>query len=167
MKFGSIQITKKRKEGDCDHCEKPLELGVPHATITIRAKAKSGKHWFANWHLHIKCIGIWLLVQLMARQDRRKKAGRPKGSGMGLSPENKRKRLALCKRRMRIFQEVAECSPKDKRLEGCWVNYTAVTRALELVGGPATINARTTLDVTATEQKLLYGRSLHGQTSTG
>ncbi|KKM73179.1 hypothetical protein LCGC14_1413060, partial [marine sediment metagenome] len=36
MKFGSIQITKKRKARDCDHCEKPLKLGEFHATVTIR-----------------------------------------------------------------------------------------------------------------------------------
>jgi hypothetical protein len=168
MKFGSIQITKKRKARDCDHCEKPLRLGEFHATVTIRAKAKkSGKHWFANWHLHMKCLSIWLLVQLMARQDRRKAAGRPQGSGMGLSPEDKKKRLALCKRRMRTLQEVATCAPKDKRLEEHWVNYEAVARALELVGGPASINHRTTLDVEATEKKLLYGRSLHGQVTAG
>lgn len=162
MKFGSIQVNKRLKPADCDQCEKPLEIGVPYVTITIRAKAKSGKHWWANWHLHIVCLGIWLLAQLVSRQDRRKKAGRPKGSGLGLSPESKRKRLALCKRRMRIFREVAKCAPKAKELGQWWVNYVAVTRALELVGGPASINRRTTLDITATEQKLMYGRSLRG-----
>ena len=161
MKFGGIQITKKRKEGNCDHCEEPLELGAFHATVTIRATAKkSGKHWFANWHLHMKCLSMWLLVQLIARQDRRKKAGRPKGSGMGLSLENKRRRLALCKRRMRILQEVASCTPKDNRLGGLYQKFDAVRTDLENTGGPASINHRATLDMVATERKLLYGRSL-------
>ncbi len=164
MKFGSIQVTRRMKEGDCDHCEEVLELGQYYTTVTVKATAKkSGKHWFVNWRLHMRCIGIWLMAQLIARQDRRKAAGRPKGTGLGLSSEDKKKRLALCKRRMRIFQEVSKCSPKDKRLEGCWVNYEVVVRALELVGGPASINHRTTLDVEAVEKKLLYGRSLHGQ----
>ncbi|KKL96768.1 hypothetical protein LCGC14_1841160 [marine sediment metagenome] len=160
MKFGSIQVTKKMKEGDCDHCEEALMLGVPHVTVTIRASSKSGKHWFVNWHLHIKCLGLWLIAQLVARQDRRKAAGRPKGSGLRLSPENKRKRLALCKRRMRIFQEVSKCSPKDKRLGEWFTKYETVTKELEDVGGPASVNARTNLDVVATEKKLMYGRSL-------
>ena len=161
MKFGSIQITKKRKARGCDHCEKPLRLGEFHATVTIRAKAKkSGRHWFANWHLHMTCLSIWLLVQLMARQDRRKAAGRPRGSGMGLSPEDKKRRLALCKRRMRIFQEVAVCTPKDERLEGLYRRFSAIVDDIESVGGPASINHRTTLDVSATEKKLMYGRSL-------
>ncbi|KKK66245.1 hypothetical protein LCGC14_2966020, partial [marine sediment metagenome] len=30
MKFGSIQITKKVKAGDCDHCKKALDLGTPY-----------------------------------------------------------------------------------------------------------------------------------------
>lgn len=165
MKFGSIQITKRRKESNCDHCEEPLELGVFHTTITIRATAKkSGKHWFANWHLHMKCLSMWLAVQLVTRQDRRKKAGRPKGSGMKLSPEDKRKRLALCKRRMRILQEVAACTPKDKRLGGLYLTFNAVEIDIEHVGGPASINHRTTLDTAATERKLMYGRSLCGNT---
>ena len=161
MKFGGIQITKRRKESDCDHCEKPLELGTYYATITIRATArKSGKHWFVNWHLHIGCLGMWLLVQLTARQDRRKKAGRPIGSGMGLSPNDKRKRLALCKKRMRILQEAAACTPKDGRLEGLYRRFDAVRTDIENVGGPANINHRTTLDMVTTEKKLMYGRSL-------
>ena len=161
MKFGSIQITKRRKESNCDHCEEPLELGMFHATVTIRAMAKkSGKHWFANWHLHMKCLSMWLAVQLIARQDRRKKAGRPEGSGMKLSPEDKRKRLALCKQRMRILQEVAACTPKDERLEGLYRRFDTVRIGIECVGGPASINHRTNLDITAMEKKLMYGRSL-------
>jgi hypothetical protein len=161
MKFGSIQITKKRKARDCDHCEKPLRLGEFHATVTIRAKAKeSGKHWFANWHLHMKCLSIWLLVQLMARQDRRKAAGRPRGSGMGLSPEDKKKRLALCKRRMRILQEVAACAPKDKRLGEWFVRFEDVNKMIYDLGGAATINHRTTLDLATTLKKLEYGEAL-------
>ncbi len=161
MKFGGIQITKRIKKSDCDHCEEPLELGVLHATITIRATAKkSGKHWFVNWHLHMRCLGVWLLAQLVARQDRRKKAGRPRGSGMSLSPEDKNKRLALCKRRMRILQEIAACTPKDKQLEGLYRRFDAVRIDIEYVGGPASINHRSTLDMVATEKKLLYGRSL-------
>lgn len=161
MKFGSIQVTRKMKAGDCDNCEEPLELGVPHVTVTIRATArKSGKHWFANWHLHIRCLGVWLLAQLAARQDRRKKAGRPKGSGMRLSPEDKRKRLALCKRRMRILQEVASCSPKDKKLGEWFVKFEEVNKMISDLGGAATINHRTTLDIATTTRKLEYGKLL-------
>ena len=160
MKFGSIQVTKKMKEGNCDQCEEPLELGTYYTTITIKARAKSGKHWFHNWHLHIQCLGMWLLAQLVARQDRRKKAGRPEGTGLKLSSEDKRKRLALCKRRMRILQEVASCIPKDKRLEGLYQRFDAVAANIEHVGGPASINHRTTLDVVTTMKKLEYGRAL-------
>ena len=160
MKFGSIQITKKMKAGDCDHCKEPLKLGEFHTTVTIRARAKSGKHWFANWHLHMRCLSIWLLVQLMARQDRRKAAGRPRGSGMGLPPEDKKKRLALCKRRMRILQEVSACAPKDKRLGEWFVRFEEVNGMIYNLGGAATINHRTTLDVTATMRKLEYGKAL-------
>lgn len=160
MKFGSIQVTKKIKAGDCDHCEKPFELGVPHVTVTIRARSKAGKHWWVNWHLHMTCIGMWLLAQLVARQDRRKAAGRPKGTGLKLSPEDKRRRLALCKRRMRVLQEVAACTPKDRRLGELYQRFDAVSTNIRSVGGPASINARTNLDIVATEKKLMYGRSL-------
>jgi len=160
MKFGSIQVTKKMKEGDCDQCERSLELGTYYTTVTIKARAKSGKHWFHNWRLHIQCLGIWLLAQLVARQDRRKKAGRPKGTGLELSPEDKRKRLALCKKRMRILQEVEECAHKDGRLEGLYQRFDAVVTDIEHVGGPASINHRTTLDVVTTMKKLEYGRAL-------
>ncbi|KKN01338.1 hypothetical protein LCGC14_1128640 [marine sediment metagenome] len=163
MKFGSIQITKRMKEGECDHCEKALELGTPYVTITIRAKAKSGKHWFHNWHLHLACIGVWLLSQLVARQDRRKKAGRPKGTGMGLSPEDKKKRLAFCKRRMRILQEVSTCPPKDRRLGEWFTKFAEVNEMIDNLGGAATINHRTILDVAAVTRKLEYGKALNEQ----
>lgn len=167
MKFGSIQINKKVKAGDCDHCEKPLELGVPYVTITIKAKAKSGKHWFHNWRLHLACIGVWLLAQMVARQDRRKKAGRPKGTGLRLSPEHKKKRLALLKRRMRVLKEVESCPPKNEKLGKLFTEFVGVESEIEKTGGPAAVNVRTTLDVKATEKKLMYGRSLNGQTRTG
>ena len=160
MKFGSIQVTRKMKEGDCDHCEKPLELTMPYVTITIKATAKSGKHWFHNWRLHMSCLGIWLLGQLVARQDRRKKAGRPKGTGMKLSPENKLKRLALCKKRMRILQEVAACPVKAAQLGELYLRFEDVNTGIQHIGGPATINHRTDLDVKATLKKLEYGKAL-------
>ncbi len=163
MKFGSIQVTKRRNEGSCDHCEEPLGIGVPYVTITIKATAKkSGKHWFHNWRLHIGCLGMWLLVQLMARQDRRKKAGRPKGTGLKISSEDKKRRLALCKKRVRILKEVEACIPKSNELEGMYQRFITVTKELDAVGGPASINHRTTLDVEATLRKLEYGRSLCG-----
>ena len=162
MKFGSIQITKRIKEGKCDHCEELLEIGVPYATVSIRAKAKSGKHWFHNWHIHLACIGVWLLVQLVARQDRRKKAGRPKGTGLGLLPEDKKRRLALLKARMRILKEVESCPSKNERLGELFQEFTDVEDKIKQTGGPAAINARTTLDMNTTEKKLTYGRSLNG-----
>lgn len=167
MKFGSIQVTKKRTAGDCDHCKEPLGIGILHATVTIKARSKAGKHWFYNWHLHVTCIGIWLLVQLVARQDRRKPAGRPKGSGLGLSKEDKKKRLALLKRRVRLLQEVEACPVKNDRLEGLYQRFTTIREELEEVGGPAVINNRTTLDVKGIEKKLTYGRALHGQSTAG
>ncbi len=160
MKFGSIQITKKTKAGDCVHCEQALELGIHHVTITIRARAKSGKHWFANWHLHLRCLSMWLAGQMIARQMRRKKAGRPKGTGLGLVPEDKRRRLALCKKRMRILQEVAACDAKDERLMVLYQRFDTVRVGIEAVGGPASINHRVALDVRATEKKLMYGKAL-------
>ena len=160
MKFGSIQITKKTKAGDCVHCEEALELGIPYVTITIRAKAKSGKHWFANWPLHLRCLSMWLATQLVARQMRRKKAGRPKGTGLRLVPEDKRRRLALCKKRMRILQEVAVCGSKDEQLMGLYQRFDNVQEDLKAVGGPASINHRVALDMSAIEKKLMYGKAL-------
>ena len=164
MKFGSIQVTKKMKDGECDHCEEPLELGSYYTTITIKARSKTGKHWFHNWRLHLKCLGIWLLAQLVARQDRRKKAGRPKGTGLKISPEDKKKRLALCKKRIRILQEVATCQLKDARLELLYQRFDTVIEEINAVGGPASINHRTTLNIPSTLMKLEYGRSLSGRT---
>ena len=160
MKFGSIQVMKKRDEGECDfeECEDQLEAGVPYVTITIRATVKkSGKHWYHNWRLHIKCLGMWLLSQLIARQDRRKKAGRPKGTGLKISPEDKKRRLALCKQRIRILRKVEACPMKSDGLEGLYQQFITVTKELEAVGGPASINHRTTLNLEATLKKLEYG----------
>ena len=161
MRFGNIQVTKKTTAGDCDHCKEPLELGVYHITVSIRAKArKSGKHWFVNWHLHMRCIAVWLMAQLVARQDRRKAAGRPIGSGLKLPPEDKRRRLALCKRRMRIFQEVSACIPKDGRLKDLFLRFKEVDQAINDIGGPAKVNSRTILDIPTIEKKLKYGEAL-------
>lgn len=163
MKFGSIQITKKRKEGKCEHCEKPLEIGGFYTTISIRARAKSGKHWFHNWHLHIQCLGIWLFAQLVARQDRRKAAGRPKGTGLRLSPEHKNKRLALLKARMRLFRRIALHDHHDKELQDLYSVFEALELELEKFGGPAKVNKRTTVILEDVERRLQYGRSLSGQ----
>ena len=160
MKFGSIQVTKKRAKGDCDHCEEPLEIGSYYVTVTIKARAKSGKHWYHNWHLHVKCLDIWLLAQLIARQDRRKKAGRPKGTGLQIPPEDKKRRLALCKKRVRILKQVEACTPKSSELEELYNRFAVTVKQLDAVGGPASINHRTTLDIGATLKKLEYGRSL-------
>ncbi len=158
MKFGSIQVMKKMKEGKCDHCEETLEIGVYYVTVTIKATVKkSGKHWYHNWRLHVQCLGLWLIVQLVSRQDRRKKAGRPKGTGLKISLEDKKRRLALCKKRVRILREVEACPPKNDRLEGLYQRFITVTKELEAVGGPASINHRTTLDIAATMKKLEFG----------
>ncbi|KKN17585.1 hypothetical protein LCGC14_0964510 [marine sediment metagenome] len=163
MKFGSIQVMKKRNEGECDfeECDDLLEAGVPYVTITIKATAKkSGKHWYHNWRLHIKCLGMWLLTQLVSRQDRRKKAGRPKGTGLQIPPEDKKRRLALCKKRVRILKQVEACTPKSSELEELYNRFAVTVKQLDAVGGPASINHRTTLDIGATLKKLEYGRSL-------
>lgn len=160
MKFGSIQVTRRRAGGDCDYCEDPLIIGSYYVTITIKARAKSGKHWFHNWHLHIKCLDMWLLVELIKRQDRRKKAGRPKGTGLTLSPNDRKKRLALCKKRIRILKAVEACDPKSDELKELYLRFETIGKELDATGGPATVNHRTTLDLDATLKKLEYGRSL-------
>ncbi len=103
---------------------------------------------------------MWLLAQLVARQDRRKKAGRPKGTGLTISPEDKKRRLALCKKRVRILKEVEVCVPKSSELKELYQKFNAVVAEIELVGGPASINHRTTLDIGTITKKLEYGRSL-------
>lgn len=160
MKFGSIQVTRKRTEGDCDHCEDLLEVASYYVTVTIKARAKSGKHWYHNWRLHIKCLDMWLLVELIKRQDRRKKAGRPKGTGLTLSPDDRKKRLALCKKRIRTLKAVEACEPKSDTLEELYLRFEAIGKELDATGGPASVNHRTTLDMDATLKKLEYGRSL-------
>ena len=161
MKLGYLQITKKTKAGDCSHCNRALELGKPHITVSIKIRPGRGKtkSRFINWHLHATCLALWVLTQMVARQDRRKAAGRPTGTGMGLSPEDKKRRLALCKKRMRLFQEVSKCRLKDERLGEFFTQFESLTQELEKVGGPASVNSRTTLDVQDIERKLQFGKA--------
>ena len=162
MKFGNVQITRKTKEGSCFHCEKAIEVKTYHVTVTIRIGPKKGhrKNRFINWHLHIDCLGVWLIAQMVARQDRRKPPGRPLGSGLGLSKEDKARRLAILKRRARLFKEIEACPPKDKRLVEFFNRFESIEQELGGVGGPAPVNRRTTMNIRDIERKLLFGRSI-------
>ncbi len=161
MKLGYLQITKKTKDGDCSQCEKPLEIGKPHITVSIKIGPRRGhtKSRFINWHLHVGCLAMWVISQMVAKQSRRKAAGRPVGTGLKLSTEDKHKRLALLKKRTRLLGEVETCHLKDERLEGLYQRFETISRELEIVGGKAKFNSRTTLNLRDIEKKLQLGKA--------
>jgi len=160
MKLGYLQVTKRTKTGDCSQCDKAIEVGKVHITVSIKLRPAKGRNRsrFINWHLHVECLALWVLVQMIARQDRRKAAGRPVGTGLNLSPENKNRRLAILKRRARLFKEVEGRSLKDPKLPGLYQRFVIIGDELNAVGGKAKVNLRTTLNLQDIERKLKLGK---------
>lgn len=160
MKLGYLQITKKTKPGDCFQCEKSFKIGKIHVTVSLKIGPRRGhtRSRFINWHLHMECLALWMIAQMIAKQDRRKPAGRPIGTGLNLAPGDKNRRLAILKRRARLFKEVEECSLKDLRLTELYQKFVTIGNELDAVGGKANVNLRTTLNLQDIEKKLRLGK---------
>ncbi len=160
MKLGYLQATKRTKKGDCSQCENAIDIGKTHITVSIKIGPRTGRtrSRFINWHLHVECLALWVIAQMAAKQDRRKAAGRPVGTGLQLSPKDKNRRLALLKRRTRLVREVENYSLKDPKLVTLFERFESIEQELNTVGGKAKFNSRTTLNLKDAEKKLQLGK---------
>lgn len=117
-------VRNPKYSGSCNVCKEEIELGSLYFSLkrTYPSKAKPGKTIWNTKRIHLGCFPAWTayMIEYLQRYEEKrakehKQTGRPITEIAALSPEQKRIRLSLMKKRSALINSLYDPGMKKDR----------------------------------------------------
>lgn len=110
-----VRLGKRAKTSQCDVCPKEIVEGTIHAAVSMSfGPSKNGRVKYKGSHMHVACLGVFLIQDYMKYMDRERK---PKGRQDGSSPipeEFREERKHLIRTRARLLRLVRDAVAEER-----------------------------------------------------